>query len=414
MSVSNATAGGTIFRFSGQYIPPAATTTGITNPLFSVRVGNKLCTNVSVAEQKQSFTCQVAAGIGANLLVQLTVVNLYDFVACRINISDTDLLYSYDSPIIKQVQGSSHVPTSGGVNITVLGDNFGPVDSQPTVFLNEGRCAKTIWLSYQRLVCTVSAGFGQNLNVSVRFTTDRGADSASAFITSTPSFPTNISYDQVRISALSSAAPLPTSGGALLTITGANFGQQDVLKQLNIPTQVLIGANMVCEILTWSDSRVRCETPAGSGGGHLVTVRLGGLNFTNTNLTIAFAAPVITQIQLFDTKGRVAAAPTDGAVRLVVHGFNFGDYSINRSLSIENVGACVVLASSYNEERVECVAPEGSGTNLQVMLTVDGQTNQPSTSSLINYAAPVIDQVGGFRRESNYNSRRVRHADIGK
>ena len=62
---------------------------------------------------------------------------------------------------------SSALPPLGGATLTVIGDNFGPTDSEMKVNIGRSACAASVWTSDSSLSCTLRPGLGGDLGILV-------------------------------------------------------------------------------------------------------------------------------------------------------------------------------------------------------------------------------------------------------
>jgi hypothetical protein len=82
-------------------------------------------------------------------------------------------------------------------------------------------------------------------------------------------------------------------------------------------------------------------------------------------------------------------APTSGNVNLFIGGRNFASVSVG-SVTVNNVTCLIAQSSLWTDANITCVLPEGTGTFLPVLVTVDGQI---SNSWNLSYAAPVVSSI---------------------
>jgi hypothetical protein len=98
-------------------------------------------------------------------------------------------------------------------------------------------------------------------------------------------FPIHSNTHGYAVPIVSSQAPrnAPTSGGALLTIFGLNFGTTDLSSSASLVS--ITGISTPCGTTSWfSDSSVQCQSPGGLGLkiSHALTV--GGMVGTQQSL----------------------------------------------------------------------------------------------------------------------------------
>jgi cysteine-rich repeat protein len=163
----------------------------------------------------------------------------------------------------------------------------------------------------------------------------------------------------------------PTSGGLRLTISGAAFS----------PTGNSVTVDgLTCPIVVESASEIQCMVPEGTGVANDVVVSDDAGTPSNAQ-SFAYDGPVIDSIS--PTDGRAS-----GGTVLTLTGSNFGAASADavRSVSIGATGeACALVPGAGAHTEVQCTTPPGTGTDVGVSITVDGQT---SNSALYDYNPP--------------------------
>lgn len=161
---------------------------------------------------------------------------------------------------------TSVIPTTGnsagGLPVTVLGSNFGVGDFEPTVYVGDTACSRTLYVSDSKLVCVTPPGGGAGVDVSVAVSNQHGTPLPSAF-----------GYASPTISRVYPESG-PISGKSILTIQGNNFGRSAA----SAP-KAYVGKT-ACAKTTWvSNQMVICDTPRGADvlKRHLVTVNVEGV-----------------------------------------------------------------------------------------------------------------------------------------
>ncbi len=152
-------------------------------------------------------------------------------------------------PAIGSVTPAS-VPATGGIPITIVGSGFGLVDR---VLAGDNRCP-IVSADSSRIVCTSPPGSGSAPITLV------GSNTFS------PPFP--FGYDDgPAVSAITPAAGR-ASGGTRLTVIGRNFGTA---------ASVQVGGSPA-PVVSATDTRIVCTTPAGSGTPDLAVIDGNGLS----------------------------------------------------------------------------------------------------------------------------------------
>jgi large repetitive protein len=162
--------------------------------------------------------------------------------------------------------------------------------------------------------------------------------------------------------------PLPTIGGATLTISGTNFG--------STAGSVLIGTSS-CLTLSWNNTAITCTSPVGSGRDRPTIVVASGMS--STPFLVSYAAPSIASID-------PPNAPTAGGQLLTIRGSNFS------TTGVVQIGSSVCALGPtglWSHSEIRCTLPAGHGRAAPVAITVDGQTGNGTYA----YAPPIVATV---------------------
>ncbi len=322
------TAGGTTLTLSGANFGAAGasvTLAGVTCP-------------VTVQSHTQVL-CTLPPGAGTARAVQLTLAGQ----------SSNTQPFSYLGPTLASIAPLSG-PTSGGATLTLTGSNFGPAGAAVTV---GGVSCPLTSQTHTELLCTLPAGAGASQAVQVTV-----AGQASGTRT--------FSYNAPLLSSLMPSNG-PTAGGAVLTLTGTNFGAAGAT--------VTIGG-VSCPLTSQSHTQLLCTLPPGAGASNAVQVTVAGQS-SNTR-TFSYDAPSLGQLS--PTTG-----PTSGAVTLTLTGSNFG-----ASGAVVSVGGATCPITQQSHTELRCTLPAGAGLNNPVDVSVAGQTSSPLS---FNYAAPSLSAL---------------------
>jgi len=143
----------------------------------TVFIGSTPCTNVQIVSEYVSISCQVSAGTGKNLNVNVTV-NGYAATKSPV--------YSYHAPTISYV-----CPTKveKGDSIRIYGKDFAPTFPcngscifSAKVKVGEAECANVQLVSLDQLTCTIPIGVGKNaVVVSVGGQTSQAVENSIAY-----------------------------------------------------------------------------------------------------------------------------------------------------------------------------------------------------------------------------------------
>ena len=164
-------------------------------------------------------------------------------------------------------------------------------------------------------------------------------------------------------------AALPAIGGTI-TLQGQYFG-------INAATATVGG--LPCTVVSRTHDTLTCQAPPRSPGIVPVLVTVG--NQVSNALTVAYrAAPTVKGI------GVVGAAPTAGGGRIVVLGSG-----LDAAPSLF-VGGAACTPQTTEPDLLICRMPPGRGTDVAVLLNVDGQ----AFSGSVDYDPPTISGVSGL------------------
>ena len=195
---------------------------------------------------------------------------------------------------IKHIQNCPAVGTA----IVLHGQHFvQPGSVQKSVRVGNQLCQHSSWAA-TKIVCNAPAGIGGNYVVNVTASNGKSNTEtlqvANMFSFSPPEI---VSYE-----------PYPsTSRGEEIAFTGANFGTS------SSPITIKI-KNAACTNVTWvSNTKVRAQTPAGSGGNLAVVINVGGQD-SKIAAPFSYQDPVITNV-----------IPTLAGGEMIIHGEEFAD-----------------------------------------------------------------------------------------
>ena len=194
----------------------------------------------------------------------------------------------------------------------------------------------------------------------------------------------------------------PADGGAVITITGLNFGPNDAYfgEKLQFDINEIDGKDGApdlhkggkgwdhCRTTTWvSDTVAKCVTPAGVGTtrqvrGHLATLTGDAGSGYNYN------RPILDRLE-------PNHGPPRGGYQVVVHGSNFGTVRSTwvQGKSIVKIDGRDCLATAWiSDAKVRCTVPPGwSKKRFVDMEEVAGQKANPK--ALFSYDRPIVQTV---------------------
>ena len=209
--------------------------------------------------------------------------------------------------------------------------------------------------THSRVLCFIPDGAGISNDVIV--TVDTQASNR-----------VNFAYSAPTVSGINPSSGT-TAGNTLVVVTGSSFGLTG--------GSVRIG-NVDCPVVPGSQSHtsISCNTPPGTGSGKVVTVIVNSQSSTGSVL-YRYNNPVITNVT-------ASSRPTAGGVNVTLTGTDFGISTLG---SVTIGSSALVPVTAVNHTSARFVLPAGEGANLDLILTVDGQSSAPASFS---YNSPVI------------------------
>jgi hypothetical protein len=400
------TEGGAI-TLTGLNFGPASQLTTV-----AVMVGEFPC-GVLALVNHTSLTCQLGAGLGANLLVEVVVTGQSSVLyapAFRITTTGSpspDLLprLSFEPPAIARLLYPETCPTVGGFLLTVQGTNFGPGELQGRIMMEitrEGGVPEicrdaNVTMPHRELTCLVPRGVGREHTAQVTVSsqlqhrdviTVQNAGNPGGFwedaseevraISSVPlasptpavvSSPDSFSYTNPVLSSVSSLGP--TEGGGQVLLLGQHFGH------LSRALSVSIGGSGMCDqVALVNDSALSCSAPAGTGV-RLVTVYVDALQ--SSSVVASYDVPLLYAIY------PPSAAPSTW---ITMTGSNFGADTSAVSVGL-GAAPCTDSEVIQAHHQFRCKVPEASRAGRQqVQLMVDGVEAVVSMNSSASGSGP--------------------------
>ncbi len=252
-------------------------------------------------------------------------------------------------------------------------------------------------LANQTITCTLAAGCGTNMHVSLRLSTYPQFPllSNTSDVVSFP--PPTLIGNSLRSNKTNVARTTDLRPGTVLSVQiefdGTNFCPAEPNR-----TSVYYGpaSNPTlrqCTIVA-SDSSyttISCTTTAGSSGiGNHLTLTVAGQSVVSTD-TITFpVVPVILRASgCVDVGNTTTRCSTEGGEVLTLFGENF----VNpiQALSIGGVSCNSITASTDSNTRVQCVVPPGTGTDRAISITATGNPSEGGPA--LSYDIPIITNL---------------------
>jgi hypothetical protein len=291
---------------------------------------------------------------------------------------------SYSTPQITAL--SPPLITTASQVITLTGVNFGPLGTTivatygllatPTTYSASG-CAVSV--AHTQITCNTADGVGTSYVWRVTI-----AGQSNSVVSGDPTS----SYFPPVITAVTSASPLLTVGGTVVSLTGTNFGPLGTSASVTY-TAGSLSYSMTCSVS--SHTYVTCTTVAGVGKLFAWTLNVGSQTSVQFIGSVSYAVPTISSLS---TSG--GTLNTAGSEVITVNGANFGPPSTPTSnyaltygpsgIELVSTGPCTV-----SQNRVTCTSVAGVGRNFVAALTVAGQST--TSVATISYSPPTISSV---------------------
>jgi len=373
------------------------------SPLITLGATSCAC---SVWTTFSTLECQVPPGSGMDGISVTTVVDSV--------IGTQPSMFTYDAPILTDLYGNS--PLTGSGAVTIFGMNFGETDPNPTILLNNAECLNSVWQTTSSILCTAPVGSGMNLAI------------AGSVLGLYSTALNAMTYDPPVVTAI--VDPYvngPTTGGAMFTLQGFNFGVTSAVDNTNDrwimadpATGLLEGANSAynpvtltiaskwCNSVSWtSDTEVVCASTS-QGGGALqdVGVTADG-NSGALSRQWTYDAPVLTGI--LQPNG-----PAAGGAALSIIGMNFGwkyTDAKTKMMYMSSATPAAIVSTSDNlkcettlwlsDSSVSCITPPGTGSVKSVSVDtgcnyapcLDSSRAAPNAGTMeaaFTYDSPVV------------------------
>jgi hypothetical protein len=285
-------------------------------------------TNCRVTIDNTQITCDTVAGAGAGLAWAVRVDGQ----------QSTTARTSYAVPVITQITGAGaniDASTDGGEEVVLLGDDFGPTGQGflESVVYGAGSntydvTSRCTHVSHTRITGTTLPGVGAAMQWVVAIAGQRSSPS--------PTW----GYSPPVIASMSPST-FDTSGGAVFTVRGTNFGLQTLndgtlsgahvrIKVVSSSGTSLVKPTSVSVDADSDDEHVlEAKFPAGHGEVVRVYVLVGldaslGEGRLSTPYLATYEAPVLTYIVTTYPTSNCGFQASDGYVVVKVSGENFG------------------------------------------------------------------------------------------
>jgi hypothetical protein len=326
----------------------------------SIFVCSQPCMRVSFVSST-SVTCNAPPAPQGNYKLLAPVADTY----CPVTISVANQNGTYEGNVTffrppLSLQSVSPQIAGSGMIVTVIGSAFGLENPNPVVRFGSTACTATLWQSWTQLLCFISQGSGKALNVSMTIF-DRAVLIFSAFSYPPPEI---LSIFPLSIPSL----------GAIITITGSNFGTNQ--------SRIVVYTNespCLSPFLIKSNT-ITCLAAAGSGVNRKVSVSsdeqsssIGMLSYDPPSLDSVHPALMPANLGFKVTLTGTSLGFTASSFMLLNFSAEIWPYPILSecsSLSPHFTLLCSISTSSIPSEMTEKGA-----VNSSVLVSVDAQAS---------------------------------------
>lgn len=277
-----------------------------------------------------AITCRLPAGQGANVPVQLQVLNQQSNVRG----------YRYAAPQLNP-PSLGLIGTAGGERLVLTGSHFG---SDGSVRIGNEPCVIDVY-GDSRIECLTPPGSG----LSRPLVLDVSGQTVSR----------SIGYRPPQLDPQTSTLSGPTSGLISLQLRGADLGGPS----LALPRTVRIDQRD-CEITEAGHDAITCTLPEGEGAALPLSIVVDG-QASNT-LGFTYDAPAVARIS-------PSTGPSDGGIVIRVEGENFG---LNPLVLIGGA-LCPRGDRPFAHTFVECLLPPGVAGSSTLAVIAAGQSSGP-------------------------------------
>jgi hypothetical protein len=376
-----------------------------------------------------ALSCTVAPGTGDMRVMELTVFRSYNVFAKDLE-SEAAKSLEYEQPSMYKVK-PTNIAANSGLNVTIVGKDFGMWDTRPQARMGGTACIETFWVSDSTIKCGAPRGLppppckgvsgaqspeecksiacgtcsggqsrvscnrqydthpqisGQGVCRSVVVTVDR----LRGYLTEA------FSYEAPQITGLNPTNGPPT-GNFNVTMQGQSFGDN---AQYEYSGQL---GESSCSVMAWtSDTAITCTMIMGIAFGHVprISIKWNSLMTRNPNVLFTFNSPVINKI----VPNRL---PASGGILLTVMGANYGafarfEFADSTALPLPpkaKVGDTPCsLTQWYSDSAVTCT------------VLANGIGEGPGVGGLLPLEVKVGNQMGAYKDPFGYVAPSVKFA----
>ena len=384
------TAGGDVLRIGGTnfhasdlvFLAP----TGVSDAgalLPDARVSLSECKTTVTGITSTTIDCTVPPGVGQNRIVALFARGAF--------VENTLLAISYSAPSVTGISVMSaeaqQLKNSGGL-VSIRGTSFGTQRGNVTVFVGGQPCPIFGAVSDTGFLCNSPASDDGSplveVNVGGQTTTVAGMLSYARPVISSIDPTTSRTVGTVSIG----------SEGNYLDIYGSNFGANTPTVIFVLPAPLV---NVTAIVKHSTQTAVKVAIPPGASGSKNVSIEVRNTKRSALlSHCFEYLPPVIASVS---PPNGAQGCSVDGCV-ITIHGDNFGSPHVLLSHApavMVNDGPCAVR--DFDDTRITCAAPRGSGIRNSVTVSVldrtavlNGTAFAYSAPAVSNALPPVVDQ----------------------
>lgn len=180
---------------------------------------------------------------------------------------------------------------------------------------------------------------------------------------------------------------VPTLGGAV-SYTGVNLGGFGLTSNVFASLDASLLSAAPLGVLNFTQSQLVLSVPPGDGVNHTVSIVVAGQS--SNAVILNYAPPTVDSVSPQFPSG---LSPAAGNFVVTVQGSNFGVTAPN--ITINGVSCPVVLpfVPSAGHNVLTCIAPDGAGRDLPVVVSVSGQSSAVTSAATFRYTPPRVFSV---------------------
>ncbi|KAH3764321.1 tyrosine protein kinase [Pelomyxa schiedti] len=323
----------------------------------------KPCHPADVIVDHTKINCTLPSGTGNNHTLYLTVSSQSTFY----------LNYSYADPQIDLVvESKPSTSCDGSSQIRIKGENFGTDYRVIEVLVGSKQC-ENISVTQTSINCTVKAGVGANLKVTVKVDSLQGEY---------PFF----SFSNPVITSVSEAN---TDGLEATVIQGVHFGAPKDAQRITVKID-----DEYCNNVQLTDTcDITCYPPPGCGGNHTLLLEIEN---TQANSSFTYRRPSISYSTVVGTNG-------SEVTNIYGTGFGVAGTPVLVTISEKTCENTSVLSDTW----IQCTPQPGVGADLALNVTVPTNCPAPCVCQIgtgtFSYRAPTIINAQLFVDETTQN-----------